>query len=66
MSPTPCMKITRLSVLALALVAAATLVIGLSGSSGGTAELVAMVGFFAFVLCLGIAYVVATVLARRP
>ncbi|GAA3609453.1 hypothetical protein [Microlunatus ginsengisoli] len=50
---------------ALALVAAATVIIGLSGLPGGTAELVAMVGFFAFVLYLGIAYVVATVLTRR-
>jgi hypothetical protein len=51
---------------ALALVAATTLVIGLAGVPGGTAELVAMVGFFAFVLYLGIAYVAATVIARRP
>jgi hypothetical protein len=51
---------------ALALVAATVLVLGLSGVSGGRPELLAIVGLFAFVLYLGIAYVVARVLAKRP
>jgi hypothetical protein len=51
---------------ALALVAAVVLVLGLAGVSGGRAELLAMIGMFGFVVYLGIAYVVATVLGKRP
>jgi hypothetical protein len=50
---------------ALALVAAAVLVLGLAGVSGGRPEQLAMIGLFAFVLYLGIAYVVAQVLGNR-
>ena len=49
----------------LALVAAAVLVLGLAGVSGGRPEQLGMIGMFAFVLYLGIAYVVAHVLANR-
>ena len=50
---------------ALALVAAAVLVLGLAGVSGGRPEQLGMIGMFAFVLYLGIAYVVAHLLAHR-
>lgn len=51
---------------ALALVAAAVLILGLAGVSGGKPELLAMIGMFAFVLYLGIAYVIAEVMSNRP
>jgi hypothetical protein len=50
---------------ALALIAAMVLVLGLAGVGGGKPELLGMVGLFAFVVYLGIAYVVAQLVARR-
>jgi hypothetical protein len=50
---------------ALALVAAAVLVLGLAGVSGGAPELLAMIGMFAFVLYQGVAYAVAGLIRRR-